>query len=85
MDLSFEFQPEREALEAIQREAILAAMQRLRPEYREVLSLRYDQELSYREIAEVTGATVGTVGTWLRRAVEALRAALEITEQEAAR
>ncbi len=84
-DVSFDFQPEHEALEAIQREAILQAMQQLRPEYREVLSLRYDQGLSYREIAEVMGATVGTVGTWLRRAVEALRARLEIAEQEAAR
>ncbi len=84
-DLSFDRQPEHQVLAAIEREAILTAMRGLRPEYREVLSLRYDQGLSYREIAEVTGTTVGTVGTWLRRAVEALRAALEIAEQEAAR
>lgn len=84
-DLSPARQPEQEALAAVQREAILEAMAQLRPEYREVLSLRYDQGLSYREIAEVIGSTTGTVGTWLRRAVEALRETLEIAEKETAR
>ncbi len=84
-DPSPDLQPEHEALEVIEREAILHAMAQLRPEYREVLSLRYDHGLSYREIAEVTGASVGTVGTWLRRAVGALRATLDIAEKEAAR
>lgn len=77
--------PERQAMEAVERHAILEAMQSLRPEYREVLSLRYDQGLSYREIAEVTGVPAGTVATWLHRAVDALRDALALTEQEAVR
>jgi len=69
-----------EAIRRLERQGIVEALQRLRPEYREVLSLRYDQGLSYREIAQVTGASPGTVGTWLRRAVDALRAAL--TDQD---
>jgi RNA polymerase sigma factor (sigma-70 family) len=55
---------------------ILAAVARLRPEQREALSLYYDQGLSYREIARITRAPVGTVSTRLRRALEALRRAL---------
>jgi len=78
-------EPERDALEAVLRQDLLEAMDRLRPEYREVLSLRYDQGLTYREIAEVIGTTSGTVGTWLRRAVEALREALQVAEKEVAR
>jgi RNA polymerase sigma-70 factor, ECF subfamily len=78
-------EPETAVLDLLARQAILAAMTGLREEYREVLSLRYDQGLSYREIAEVTGATTGTVGTWLRRAVGALREALQVAGKEAAR
>jgi RNA polymerase sigma factor (sigma-70 family) len=78
-------EPETAVLDLLARQAILAAMTGLREEYREVLSLRYDQGLSYREIAEVTGATTGTVGTWLRRAVGALREALQGAGKEAAR
>jgi len=66
-----------EVLRRLERQAILNAIGRLRRQYREVLSLRYDQGLSYREIAEVTGLTPGTVATWLHRAVNALRAALQ--------
>ncbi len=70
----------------LEHQAIRKALQGLRSQYREVLSLRYDQGLSYREIAEVTGVSVGTVGTWLRRAVDALRAALaDHREEEVAR
>jgi RNA polymerase sigma-70 factor (ECF subfamily) len=78
-------QPEREALDQVERCAILEAMRSLRSEYREVLSLRYDQGLSYREIAEVTGVSAGTIATWLHRALDALRDALHTAEREAAR
>jgi RNA polymerase sigma-70 factor (ECF subfamily) len=71
-----------EAIQRLERHSIVEALQGLRSEYREVLSLRYDQGLSYREIAEVTGASQGTVATWLHRAVDALRAALRQREEE---
>ena len=77
--------PESVVFDLLARQEILAAMAGLREEYREVLSLRYDQGLSYREIAEVTGITTGTVSTWLRRAVGALREALQVAGMEAAR
>ena len=71
-----------EAIARLERRSIAEALQGLRAEYREVLSLRYDQGLSYREIAEVTGASAGTVATRLHRAVDALRAALREREEE---
>jgi RNA polymerase sigma-70 factor (ECF subfamily) len=71
-----------EAIQRLQQRDVVEALQELRSEYREVLSLRYDQGLSYREIAEATGASEGTVATWLHRAVGALRAALRQREEE---
>lgn len=44
------------------------AMRRLRPAYQEVILLRHREGLSYQEIAEVTGANLGTVKTNLHRA-----------------
>jgi len=48
--------------------ALEAAIHRLRPEYREVLLLRFVEELSYEEIAEVTSAPLGTVKIHIYRA-----------------
>ena len=45
-----------------------AAMNRLRPEYRQVVVLRYQEELSYEDIAEITGLPVGTIKSHLHRA-----------------
>jgi RNA polymerase sigma-70 factor (ECF subfamily) len=48
--------------------ALEGAIRRLRPEYREVLLLRFVEELSYEEIAEVTSAPLGTVKIHIYRA-----------------
>ena len=48
------------------------AIERLRPEYREVLILREYEGLSYKEIAAVTGASLGTVMSRLSRARQRL-------------
>jgi RNA polymerase sigma-70 factor, ECF subfamily len=48
--------------------ALEAALARLRPEYREVIVLRYHEDLSYEEITEVTGLPLGTVKSFLHRA-----------------
>jgi RNA polymerase sigma-70 factor, ECF subfamily len=55
-----------------ERTALAAALQtaigRLRPDYREVVTLRYERELDYDEIAEITGLPMGTVKSSLHRA-----------------
>lgn len=48
------------------------SIERLRPEYREVLLLREYEGLSYKEIAEVTGVSLGTVMSRLSRARQRL-------------
>lgn len=48
--------------------AFEVALGRLRPAYREVLILRFQEGLAYEEIAEVTGLSLGTVKTHLHRA-----------------
>lgn len=50
------------------RDGLLDAMQKLSPKHREILLLRYYQDLSYNEIAEVLGVRLGTVMSRLSRA-----------------
>ncbi len=57
--------------------AITQAIGRLRPEYREVVSLRYERELDYDEIVEITGLPMGTVKSSLHRARKELAEHLE--------
>jgi RNA polymerase sigma-70 factor (ECF subfamily) len=45
--------------------------------HREVLTLRFEEDMKLEEIAEVAGIPLSTVKSRLRRALEALRAALE--------
>ncbi len=52
---------------------------RLSPRQQEVLRLRLQAGLSYREIAEVTGLTIGNVGFHLHEAVRNLRDALAVS------
>jgi len=56
---------------------VLDAIRALPPEDREVVTLKHMDGLSYREIAEMTGATVSAVESRLFRARQALRKKLE--------
>ena len=49
-------------------EALALAVERLRPEYREVIVLRHQEGLAYEEIADVAGLPLGTVKTYIHRA-----------------
>lgn len=46
--------------------------------YREVLTLRFEEEMKLEEIAEVTGVPLGTVKSRLRRGLEGLRSRLVV-------
>jgi RNA polymerase sigma-70 factor (ECF subfamily) len=52
------------------------ALEKLAPNFREVLILRELEEMSYREIADITGMPAGTVMSSLSRARRHLRQAL---------
>jgi len=49
-----------------------AALARLRPEFRRLVVMRYIEDLSYEDIAEVVGLPLGTVKSHLHRARAAL-------------
>jgi RNA polymerase sigma-70 factor, ECF subfamily len=76
-----EVHPETELVGASSRESLHQAIDRLPPEFREVIVLRELQGLSYKEIGEVTGVPVGTVMSRLSRARSRLQRAL-YAEQE---
>lgn len=65
--------PEQEALALTQRSELLCALEALPAPFREVIVLREFQDLSYREIAEITGVPEGTVMSRLSRARAELR------------
>ena len=58
-------------------ERLAVALAELPALYREVLSLRFEEEMKLDEIAEVQGTPLSTVKTRLRRGLEALRRRLE--------
>lgn len=60
--------PDVEAESSDLAQAMEAAILRLRPEYREVVLLRFQEGLAYQDIAEVTGLPMGTVKTYIFRA-----------------
>lgn len=67
-------------LELVERTALAddldAAVQRLRVEYREAIQLRYREDLSLEEIADVLAVPEGTVKTYLYRARKELATAM---------
>ncbi len=66
--------PETLMLRDIDHATVGRLMQRLSSAHREILLLRVVEELSYRDIASITGLQVGTVAARLSRARDALRA-----------
>ena len=60
-------------MERLDSQTLTRLMERLSPEYREVLLLREVEDLAYKEIAAVSGVPIGTVMSRLARARLALR------------
>src|SRR5947209_18257935 len=65
--------PEQESERAARREEIEYVVRALPAAYRELILLRHSHDMSYDEIAEVTGLPLGTVKNRLFRAREAMR------------
>ncbi len=72
--------PEAEALRSAAQESLGRALDRLAPEFREVIVLRELEGLSYKEISDVAGVPVGTVMSRLSRARARLQRALREEE-----
>lgn len=68
--------PEHSAERADLGRALEQALVSLRPEYREVMVLRFREGLAYEEIAEVTSLPLGTVKTHIHRARKQLAVVL---------
>jgi RNA polymerase sigma-70 factor (ECF subfamily) len=68
--------------EAVDREAVRQQLDTLSPEHREALVLRFVEDMSYDEIARVTGSTLGTVRSRIHYAKRALRRAFEENNYE---
>src|SRR6185436_12235695 len=73
---SQEHGPERQALQHEQQDRVQAALRRLPDNYRLVTILRYWYDMSYDEIAQVTGLTESALKTRLHRARHMLAEAL---------
>ena len=67
------------ASEAEEKDQLAGMVDSLSPRQQEVLRLRMQAGLSYREIAEVTGLTVSNVGFHLHAAVRSLRDSLAMS------
>ena len=72
-----------DAIEASDRAKLRGALDQLLPEYREAIVLREIEGLTYKEIASVTGAPIGTVMSRLARARRRLQEALGLGAREA--
>jgi RNA polymerase sigma-70 factor (ECF subfamily) len=77
--------PEAQLLESCSQEELRAALDRLPPEFREAIVLRELEEMSYKEIAAVTGVPIGTVMSRISRARDGLRALLTCRRKGAGR
>jgi RNA polymerase sigma-70 factor (ECF subfamily) len=62
--------------EALERGQVRAALEQLTPEQQQVLALRFGEELTARETAEVMGKNVGAIEALQHRALAALRRVL---------
>ena len=71
--------PEETLLARSDREQVAQALGRLEPEYRQALTLRVVNGLSYAEIADILGIREGTVKSRIARAREKMRAAMQKT------
>lgn len=70
--------PDEIAVRHAEREAVVDALNRLRPDDRLVLTYRWYEELSETEMAEALGCRRGTVKSRLSRAMGRLRTELEL-------
>ena len=72
--------PEEALLKTVEHGNVQAAIDSLPPAHREVVLLREIEDMSYSQIATITGVPIGTVMSRLARARQSLRASLQTWE-----
>jgi len=82
-DIKPEGQPEEALVTRLEYERLIRAMDALDSKHRSVLVLRYFNDLSYDEIAHITGVPLGTVKSRISQALRSLRAQMSIQQPEA--
>jgi RNA polymerase sigma-70 factor (ECF subfamily) len=78
-----EITPEEFALNQVFRSSIWSAVNRLPDNYRTAILLKFRQQLTYVEIAEVMNTPVGTVKSWIHYGLKSLKSCLEPQDCEA--
>jgi RNA polymerase sigma-70 factor (ECF subfamily) len=73
LDETLELPVTEETIPPADLEQLHNCMEDLSPEHREALVLRFFEEMSYEDIARITGATVGTVRSRIHYAKQALK------------
>lgn len=82
-DIKLEEQPEEVLVTKLEYERLMKAMNALDSRHRSVLILRYFNDLSYDEIAQVIGVPLGTVKSRISQALRSLRTQMSIQQPEA--
>ncbi len=76
------YEPSQEAVRAEQKEQVQQAIEMLPANQRATLVLAYYQQLSYREVAEALGCSIGTVKAQMYRALKTLAQRLPDVSRE---
>ncbi|MCS6819339.1 MAG: sigma-70 family RNA polymerase sigma factor, partial [Chitinophagales bacterium] len=74
--------PEQSVIKEQRAERIRQVIEKLSPKYRQLIELRYFDELSYEEIAEQLDLPLGTVKAQLFRAKDMLYALLKSSQEK---
>jgi RNA polymerase sigma-70 factor (ECF subfamily) len=72
--------PERMVLDRDMAHALGRAMEKLTPRQRTLLTMAFSDGLTHAELADRLGRPLGTVKTWIRSAIHALRAEMGVVE-----
>lgn len=73
--------PEETVISRQQYDRLKSCMSRLDPKYRDIIELRFFNELSYAEISEKLGKPIGTVKTQIHRAKELLNQIISVNTE----
>lgn len=74
--------PDSALAESLSRQRLRAALSRLRPDQQHLLALRFGEQRSAREVAEIMGKSVGAIEVWQHRTLVTLRNLLKDGEDE---